>query len=44
MKAEYFLPHEEIILFNEAPLEFYIIVNGLAMSSYTSLQWVFVRI
>lgn len=28
MKAEYFPPREEIILFNEAPSEFYIVVNG----------------
>jgi hypothetical protein len=41
MKAEYFPPREEIILFNEAPSEFYIIVNGSAVSSYTSLQWGF---
>lgn len=30
MKPEYFPPREEIILFNEAPSEFYIIVNGSA--------------
>ncbi|KAG0564310.1 hypothetical protein M758_8G096200 [Ceratodon purpureus] len=30
MKPEYFPPREEIILFNEAPSEFYIVINGSA--------------
>lgn len=33
MRAEYFPPREEIILFNEAPSEFYIVVNGQAVSA-----------
>jgi len=28
MKAEYFSPNEDVILQNEAPTDFYIIVNG----------------
>lgn len=32
MKAEYFPPREDIILLNEAPSEFYIVVNGSAVS------------
>lgn len=32
MKVEFFPPREEIILVNEAPSEFYIVVNGSAVS------------
>lgn len=32
MKAEFFPPREDIILVNEAPTEFYIIVSGVAVS------------
>jgi len=32
MKAEFFPPREDIILVNEAPSEFYIVVNGSAVS------------
>lgn len=28
MKAEFFSPNEDVILQNEAPTEFYIVVNG----------------
>jgi len=28
MKAEFFSPNEDVILQNEAPTDFYIIVNG----------------
>jgi signal-transduction protein with cAMP-binding, CBS, and nucleotidyltransferase domain len=30
MKAEYFPPKEDVILQNEAPTDFYILVNGTA--------------
>lgn len=33
MKVEFFPPREDIILLNEAPSEFYIVVNGTAVSS-----------
>lgn len=31
MKAEYFPPKEDVILQNEAPTDFYILVNGTAV-------------
>jgi hypothetical protein len=31
MKAEFFPPREDIILFNEAPSVFYILVSGSAV-------------
>lgn len=46
MKAEYFPPREDIILQNEAPTDFYILVNGavvlslsLCLSVYLSPVW-----
>lgn len=32
MKAEYFPPKEDVILRNEAPTDFYIMVTGAAVS------------
>lgn len=34
MKAEYFPPREDIILQNESPTEFYVVVSGAVMESY----------
>lgn len=39
MKAEYFPPREDIILLNEAPSEFYIVVNGSAVSISIQCHW-----
>lgn len=33
MKAEYFPPKEDVILQNEAPTDFYILVTGAVVSS-----------
>lgn len=38
MKAEYFPPREEIILFIEAPSELYIVVNGSVVSARSMLH------
>jgi potassium channel len=35
MKAEYFAPREDVILQNEAPTDFYIIVTGKVVSDTT---------
>jgi len=32
MKAEYFPPREDVILQNEAPTDFYILITGSAVS------------
>lgn len=34
MKAEYFPPKEDVILQNEAPTDFYILVTGAAVRYY----------
>lgn len=34
MKAEYFPPKEDVILQNEAPTDFYILVAGAAVRHY----------
>lgn len=36
MKAEYFPPKEDVILQNEAPADFYILVTGVAVRYYIS--------
>lgn len=35
MKAEYFPPKEDVILQNEAPTDFYILVDGAVVSAKT---------
>ena len=37
MKAEFFSPNEDVILHNEAPTEFYIIINGSVVNCNTCL-------
>lgn len=37
MKAEYFPPKEDVILQNEAPTDFYILVTGAAVRYYIPL-------
>lgn len=37
MKAEYFPPKEDIILQNEAPTDFYILVNGAVVNIFKSI-------
>lgn len=37
MKAEFFSPNEDVILQNEAPSDFYIIVNGSVVSCKENL-------
>lgn len=39
MKAEYFPPKEDVVLDNEAPTDFYIIVNGSAVRNYTLIYY-----
>jgi CRP-like cAMP-binding protein len=39
MKAEYFPPHEDVILQNEAPTDFYILVTG-AVVKINSCGWI----
>lgn len=39
MKAEYFPPREDIILQNEAPTDFYILVNGAVVLSLSLSLW-----
>jgi CRP-like cAMP-binding protein len=38
MKAEYFPPNEDVILQNEAPTDFYILVTG-AVVKINSFAW-----
>jgi len=43
MKAEYFPPKEDVILQNEAPTDFYILVTGAVVSVFrTFLTYSFV--
>lgn len=37
MKPEYFPPREDVILQNEAPTDFYILVSGAVVSTYRTL-------
>lgn len=38
MKAEYFPPKEDVILQNEAPTDFYILVTGAAVLALITLN------
>lgn len=49
MKPEYFPPDEDVILQNEAPTDFYIIVSGVVVTSsklnppyIVSIEWIVV--
>lgn len=44
MKAEYFPPKEDVILQNEAPTDFYILVNGTAVIKLTTFLYSFVEL
>lgn len=39
MKAEYFPPKEDVILQNEAPTDFYILVTGAVVSLYCRIYF-----
>lgn len=44
MKAEYFPPKEDVILQNEAPTDFYILVNGTAVIKLYKVLYNFVEL
>jgi|APAra0007618257_1042622.scaffolds.fasta_scaffold06762_5 hypothetical protein len=44
MKAEYFPPKEDVILQNEAPTDFYILVNGTAVIKHYKVLYRFVEL
>lgn len=44
MKGEYFPPREDVILQNEAPTDFYILVTGTAVDGIRSLFCMYIYI
>lgn len=44
MKGEYFPPREDVILQNEAPTDFYILVTGSAVDGIKSLFCMYIYV